>query len=76
MFKGFSVCVALLLLFAGALFSEEGAILSSSVDTTDSASIRSPETVGLTIGKAGEDVNFAADHVGIGTTSPGAKLDV
>ncbi|OQX88841.1 MAG: hypothetical protein B6D65_05305, partial [candidate division Zixibacteria bacterium 4484_93] len=74
MFKRFFVCTALLLLLAGAIFSEEGADISSSVDTTDSASIRSPETVGLTIGKAGEDVNFISDHVGIGTTSPGEEL--
>ncbi len=76
MFKRFFVCTALLLLLTGAIFSEEGADISSSVDTTDSASIRSPETVGLTIGIAGQDVNFAADHVGIGTTSPDQKLDV
>ncbi|RKZ33506.1 hypothetical protein DRQ19_02810, partial [bacterium] len=76
MFKRFFVCTALLLLLTGAIFSEEATILSSSVDTTDSASIRSPEVVGLKIGKAGEDVNFISDHVGIGTGSPGYKLDV
>lgn len=32
--------------------------------------------LGLTIGKAGEDIYIAADAVGIGTAIPSAKLDV
>jgi len=76
MFKGFSVCVALLLLFAGALFSEEGAILSSSVDTTDSASIRSPETVGLTLGTGSENVAVRNKLMVGSTADPSYTLDV
>ena len=76
MFKGFSVCVALLLLFAGALFSEEATILSSSVDTTDSASIRSPETVGLTLGTGSENVAVRNKLMVGSTTDPSYTLDV
>jgi len=35
-----------------------------------------PMEVGLEIGKSGEDAHFLSDRVGIGTASPGAKLDV
>ncbi|MCK5832694.1 hypothetical protein KAH81_03390 [bacterium] len=36
-----------------------------------------PMAVGLEIGVAGEDVNFVADHVGIGTATPGSyKLNI
>ena len=76
MFKGFSVCVALLLLFAGALFSEEATILSSSVDTTDSASIRSPETVGLTLGTGSENVAVRNKLMVGSTADPSYTLDV